>query len=213
MQPSELEEHLLNCNDTKAHAAHRRGVERAAAAAAGKAAVKEAEAEAQNLMAWQYLGGGTEQMWLLTDTQLKLQLEDKGLQTCAASSREEMLVTLAQHQAALDAARDGVRRIGDGRTGSSSGGGSGNGSGGGGGGGGGGGEEPATKRGRAAAAPRPRLSAASLPSNLHSLSLSQLRSVCASHGMLVKGATTEAVIAEIEAVLYSGTEAAPLLLE
>ena len=60
---------------------------------------------------------------------------------------------------------------------------------------------------------RPRLSAESLPSNLHSLSLSQLKAVCASHGMVASGETTSDVIAEIEAALYQGTEAAPLLLE
>ena len=60
---------------------------------------------------------------------------------------------------------------------------------------------------------RARLSAESLPSNLHGLSLAQLRSVCASHGMVARGHTAADVIAEIESALYEGTEAAPLLLE
>ena len=58
-----------------------------------------------------------------------------------------------------------------------------------------------------------RLTADTLPSNLHSQSLAQLKAVCASHGMVAKGKTKADVISEMEAALYSGTEAAPLLLE
>ena len=56
------------------------------------------------------------------------------------------------------------------------------------------------------------MSAESLPNNLHTLSLGQLKAVCASHGMIAKGTTCAEVIAELEAACYEGTEAAPAML-
>ena len=45
------------------------------------------------------------------------------------------------------------------------------------------------------------------------MSLPQLRAVCASHGFIAKGTSSEEVIKEIEALLYKGTDAQQLLLE
>lgn len=85
--------------------------------------------------------------------------------------------------------------------------------------------------------PTATVSFASLPSNLHSMSLRQLRSVwceprdphtneealcslsrrpplcSAAHGFVPKGDSTDEVIAELEHRLYSGSEDAPLMLE
>jgi hypothetical protein len=188
VKAEDLESHLKSCTDSKAHAAHKKAVEAAEQKAAAKASVKDAEAEAQNLMAWNFLGGSTEQMWLLTDTQLSKQCEERGLhEVNAGTSREEMLVALAQDQQR----RAGQKTL----TG------------------------PASSSGAAGSSgedggrPAKRLRAESLPDNLHGMSLSQLKAVCASHGMLAKGTSCDEVIREIEAALYTGTEAAPLLLE
>ncbi|KAJ1623659.1 hypothetical protein T492DRAFT_883169 [Pavlovales sp. CCMP2436] len=54
-------------------------------------------------------------------------------------------------------------------------------------------------------------SAASLPDNLHSLSLRQLKDVCAAHGFTPKGKSTDAVIKELEARRFSGEDAVLLL--
>ena len=188
----ELEAHLSQCNDVKAQAEHKKNVAAMEAKKAKKAEVKDAESEAQNLMAWQYLGGSTESMWLLTDTQLTKQCEERGLTHGDAVSREEMLASLAMQQKE----RDGVKRLTDG-----SGGGGGGGSGSGGGDGGGG---PSNKRAK--------VSMDSLPNNLHTMSLGQLKAVCASHGMIAKGTTCAEVIGELEAACYEGTEAAPAML-
>lgn len=67
MQRDELIAHLHGCSDAKAHAVHRKHVQAAEARAAKKESVRDAEDEAQNVAAWQFLGGATEQMWLLTD--------------------------------------------------------------------------------------------------------------------------------------------------
>ena len=49
-----------------------------------------------------------------------------------------------------------------------------------------------------------RVSAASLPSNLHSMSLAQLRAVCASHGLVAKGETTDDIIRQLEGATELG---------
>eukprot|EP00966_Prymnesium_polylepis_P325823 7381766-Prymnesium_polylepis.1 len=200
-------EHLRGCTDARAHAAHQRNEAAAAAAAERKATRQDADAEAQNLAAWQFLGGSTESMWLLTDTQLRKQCEEAGLGGDA--SRDGMLAALSRHRTALQAERLTDRSGGapaqlkhSGEAGDEA--------------------PPASKRRRQAdggasasssSSARGRVSAASLPSNLHSMSLRQLKSVCAAHGLVPAGETTDEVIAELERALYGGTEAAPLLLE
>lgn len=201
-QLSELQDHLAGCTDAEAHAAHRRDVEAAAEKAAKKASIKDAEVEAQNLAAWQFLGGSTEQMWLLTDKMLEKQAEERGLLTDGSAkdkSREELLVALAKDQRKKSEGKQAAGGAGPARLTDAS-------------------ASASGKRPRAGgsgsedADDLPRLSAESLPSNLHSMTLSQLKSVCASHGMLAKGKTTSEVIAEIEAALYRGTDTEGTLL-
>jgi len=140
------------------------------------------------LAAWKYLGGETESMWLLTDTQLKKQCEEGGLPT--SGGREEMLARLAahgrEHENSNNLLTDGS----------------------------GGGQ----KRGRggtvqSSSSGSNRISRASLPENLHSMSYAQLKSVCAAHGIATHATSHPEVIAEIERALYTGSEAEPLLLE
>ena len=64
---------------------------------------KEAEAEAQNLAAWQFLGGSTEQMWLLTDKQLSLQCAERGLPMVVCNP--DLTVTLPSGEARTMAGR------------------------------------------------------------------------------------------------------------
>ncbi|KAL3897016.1 MAG: hypothetical protein SGPRY_013143, partial [Prymnesium sp.] len=98
-----LSMHLKGCNDKRAHEAHRRTQAAAAAAREAKERREDADVEAQNLAAWQFLGGSTESMWLLTDTQLKKQCEGAGVES--NGGREEMLARLSRHQAALQSQR------------------------------------------------------------------------------------------------------------
>jgi hypothetical protein len=176
--------HLNECNDRVAHKVHRRAVAAAEASAGARAAAVDAQAEATNLAAWQYLGGEQGSMWLLTDKQLKKQCEDKGLDSGA--SREEMLCQLAaastQASNLLTDKTSGGRQMASSAAGSSNG-----------------------KRGR------PRIDRDSLPSNLHSMSLAQLRAVAAANGLVVRGGGTEDVIRQIEEAAHDGEE--PLLLE
>ena len=79
VQHDELQAHLVGCTDKRVHEAYRRGVAAKEAVAAQKAARRDAEEEAQTVAAWQFLGGQTEQMWMLTDKALAKQCEEKGL--------------------------------------------------------------------------------------------------------------------------------------
>ena len=69
----ELEEHVQACTDKRKHAAHKAAVQAAEAKKGRKEEKEEAQAEAQNLATWQFLGGDDSQAWLLTDTQVKKQ--------------------------------------------------------------------------------------------------------------------------------------------
>ena len=181
-QRDELREHLHGCTDKRAHAAHREAVRVAEAARERKAARQDAQAEAQNLAVWQFLGGDDSQAWLLTDTQVRKQCEERGLSS--EGTKEELLARMVQH-------RNEQKLLTDGRAGGAgpSGGPGGGPSGGGGGGG---------------------VSAASLPSNLHAMSLAQLRAVCAAHGVVPKsGASADELIRQLEAAAYADE---PMLL-
>ena len=136
------------------------------------------------------------------------QCEERGLTHVndGSASREEMLAAIARHDKSRadeggsgrrrltaaagaaddpDAGRAGKRPRGSGTGGGSS----------------------------AGSTTRVRLDPDSLPSNLHTLSLSQLKAVCAAQGMVAKGSSCAAVIREIEEALYGGTEGATMLLE
>ena len=90
-----LREHLRTCTDARAHAKHEASVGRKAAQVEQRAAREDAQFEAQNEASWKFLGGSTEQMWLLTDKQLRKQCEEKGVDA-EASDREAMLAALAR---------------------------------------------------------------------------------------------------------------------
>ena len=55
------------------------------------------------------------------------------------------------------------------------------------------------------------ISAASLPANLHGMSVRQLKAVCAAHGIVAEGSTSGDLIHQLESAVYSKDE--PMLLE
>lgn len=180
-----LAEHLRTCTDARSHAKHAASVAAAAEKAGKTAARQEAQEDAQNEASWKFLGGGTEQMWLLTDKALERQCKERGLD--GGGSREEMLTSLAQAEAQSSgrllthAGGDAVPS------------------------GGGGGKRPKTGH-----AP---VSRASLPDNLHAMSLSQLRAVAAVHGVSCDPAAgVDDIIAQLERAADDGRDE-PLRLE
>ena len=170
----ELEEHVQACTDKRKHAAHKAAVQAAEAKKGRKEEKEEAQAEAQNLATWQFLGGDDSQAWLLTDTQVKKQCEERGLST--EGSNEERLARMAGQTNERKLLTDG--QAGSGGAGSS----------------------------RASG-----ISAASLPANLHGMSVRQLKAVCAAHGIVAEGSTSGDLIHQLESAVYSKDE--PMLLE
>lgn len=157
--------HLRDCNDTREHAAH--AAKKAAAMTQQEEREKGADAqqEAQAAAAWQFLGGNTEQLWMLTDGALQTECENAGITAAGGATKDEMIAQLAEK-----------------------------------------------KRG-ASAKKRSRLTAESLPTNWHSLSLAQLKSVCAAHGIAVPaGVSKQKILSLIDEELM-GNGTAPLRLE
>lgn len=184
-----LLEHLKGCTDAKQHAANRKRKAAAEAERAAKAAGRQKQDEAMTQAAWQFLGGSASQMWMLTDEQLRTKAIEAGIEKAGepALDRTERLARLARHAAEAD----NSRLLTDG----------------------GGGTAPRGKARAGGAGSASAPTAASLPANLHSLSLKQLRDVCAAHGFVPKGRSTDAVIAELEGRRFAGEEAEVLLLE
>jgi len=176
--------HLHECNDRLAHKQHRKAVAAAEARAGAKAAAVDAQEEATNLAAWQYLGGDQSSMWLLTDKQLQKQCEDKGVDS--SGSREEMLCQLAAASTQANNLLTHKASGGHQKAGTAAG-------------------PSGSKRGR------PRIDRDSLPSNLHSMSLAQLRAVAAANGLVIRDGSTDDVIRQIEAATDDANE--PLFLE
>ena len=85
--------HLRCCNDAGAHAVHARAQARKAAKEASREQWKDAQGEATNLAAWQFLGGRASQAWMLTDAQLQKQCGEKGI---AVEGRHRQLEALAE---------------------------------------------------------------------------------------------------------------------
>ncbi|EOD12848.1 hypothetical protein EMIHUDRAFT_244917 [Emiliania huxleyi CCMP1516] len=102
----ELAEHLGCCTDKKAHAAHAAAVAAAGERRAKKAEARDAQAEAQNLAVWQFLGGDDSQAWLLTDTQLRAVCAANGL-TPRGDSTSDLIHQLEASAYAGEEASDG----------------------------------------------------------------------------------------------------------
>lgn len=206
----EARRHLMDCSDTTKHKAHAAKVmekKKQEEAKAAKAAKQEA---AQDMATWQFLGAKTSQLWLLDDEQLRLQAKESNISDVDGDDRDTLISKI------VEARRDNDADVGGGR-------GRGSGS--------GGGKrtlmitdskESSSRSGRGGDKKSPlkrqRLSIESLPSNLHSLDVSQLRSICASHGLLKllpKNATKSEILDIIEDEVYAhaeGRESNKLLL-
>jgi hypothetical protein len=195
-------EHLLLCNDSDKHASYsRKQKAEQQNEEARKQKVFKQEA-AQNQAAFTFLGSHNSQLWLLDDDQVRHRAVDLGVD--ASGSKEEVIQRIAGGGRGSAHAGAGVGRGSYLITN---------------------GEDPSTssktgdssrKRKEVGSGDEPgfaivskskarRLHADDLPSNFHSLSAAQLRTVCASNGllsMLPPKATKDEIISLIEDELY-----------
>ena len=166
-------QHLRECKDKGKIAAHQKKLRMEEVRQAEKEAKASAQEDLQSLRTWEFLGGKQGEMWLLTDDQLARQCKEKGLvgegeDAKSKLSKDEMIAQLVAH-----GQREGPMMLTDGTHKGTAGGGR-----------GGGGSTAMTRD--------------SLPDNLHSLSLPQLRAVCAAHGFVPTSTTQSGVIREME---------------
>mmetsp|Transcript_88595 Transcript_88595/g.171577 ORF Transcript_88595/g.171577 Transcript_88595/m.171577 type:complete len:341 (-) Transcript_88595:290-1312(-) len=176
-------EHLMTCSDTNAIASNRakKGEKAAAQALKEKAATAQADAEA--LATWHFMGAKPEQLWLLSEDQLQQQCSDKGVDTepttqssdSSKPSKSKSSQSSSSRKEALISALVSSRALVTTSSSSSSAG-------------------PTTKRGRFH-------DADALPSDLHSLPLEELRSVLAGHGFVPNSSTKSGILKEVQAEL------------
>ena len=185
-------DHLLHCNDAKAHAAYARLKAERASKLAQTASRQVSQEEVEGLAAWRYLGSSAATAWMLTDTQLESECERRGLVLTDRSSREDKLAGLAKKEkTALIATSKEFQALPVGQL-----------------------REKLSAKGldasgakgvlverlvQAAATAQQPTAREEMPSNLHALSLSMLKQLCASQGVVIPaGSSKDAVIVLLE---------------
>lgn len=166
---AEQRQHLRECTDTVKHAKHKQAQKAKKAKEAAGAAVANAQLDAESEATWRMLGGKTEQLWMLTEGSLSKQCEDVGVEADGLT-KDEMIASIASTRG-----DGGLLRLG-------------------------GGSAAAQGTGRSArgSAKRKKMTASSLPTNYYQMSLQELKSVLAAHGIVTKATNKADVLAEIE---------------
>ena len=154
-------QHLRECTDEHKHQDYRAKKSATAAIAEAREAKKELQASVQSAAVWQFLGAQTEQLYLLDEVQLRKHAKNVGVDVAVGSDRAEIVQALAGAHTnvcgAADEAKVGAVVLRSERDAHDS---------------------------SAASYKRRHLDVRNLPTNLHSMSLPELRVVLASHGLL-----------------------------
>jgi len=158
----EEREHLRNCQDKEKWVAHMRTQLKDKKKLQLEEQKLELQVEMQSKAAWEFLGGATGNLWLLTHKGLKKQCKDSGLDE--EGTKDELIARLASHRSEMDS-----RLLMDGTRGKA-------------------------KKGKTRVA----FSLDSLPTNLHTMSTAQIKSVCAAHGYVPTSRYKDEIIEEIE---------------
>lgn len=159
-------DHLKDCKDKAKMAAYAKRLKEEEQISDAKKKLQAKEEEVQNVQSWEYLGGKTTEMWLLTETQLQKMCEMYKLES--TGSKDELIARIARHRNSLDS----KRMLTQGESGE---------------------EGPARKK--------MKISLQDLPSNLESMSVGQLKCVCASFG-IAPNKTKSAIIGQLEKLVH-----------
>ncbi|KAJ6630191.1 hypothetical protein Bhyg_16788 [Pseudolycoriella hygida] len=157
--------HLKGCTNKAKIAAYAKRLKEEQEASDAKRKLQEMEEEVQNIQSWEYLGGKTSEMWLLSENQLRKMCESYKLD--GTGSKEELIARVVRHRNALDSKR------------------------------------MLTDGGEAGAPPskKMKITLQDLPKNLESMSLTQLKCVCASFGITPKN-TKDRIINQLETLVH-----------
>lgn len=98
--------HLAACADGKQIAAHAAQKAAAQAKGAAKADQQRKQDDAEALAAWQFMGAKSEQLWLLSESQLEAQCAEKGVSvpTHAGADKADLVAALVQSRALVASA-------------------------------------------------------------------------------------------------------------
>jgi hypothetical protein len=181
--------HLMECTDDNGkQAAYKKKLEKAKEVAEKKEKKLDAQDDAQTVAAWQFLGAKTDQLWLLNEEQLRHQALDSGLDI--EGDKDDLISRIAENKRQAEDSTGKAKKmklLGNSSSASSS--------------------SSSNKDSNAIVlSKKVKLSADSLPSNMHTMSAPQLRSVCAANGLLHlidKNASKSDILEMIENELYN----------
>jgi hypothetical protein len=139
--------HLMECNDKTAHESFARKKAKAARREEEASERRLKQDDTQALAAWELLGASSQQLYLLSEGQLKSMVKDKGLSV--KGGKDELISRLVHDDGRLSI--EGVVY----------------------------GEQALVESRRK----RKRIDATTIPSSLTSLSITELKSICAAHGI------------------------------
>jgi len=184
-------QHLRECiNDTKIkeHKVKKAQIE---AVKASKDAKRDAQISVQSAAAWKFLGAQSEQLYLLDETQLQKHAKELGLDVLPSSDRADLVEALVSRRSHANSSYGaGAMVLASDDVDSSA--------------------DPQRPQ-----AKRRKLHVKNLPSNLHSLSVGELRVILASHGLLhlaSKSAVKKDLLDIIEGETYEGRDAEKTVL-
>ena len=182
-------QHLRECTDDVKIKEHKVKKAQLEAVKASKNAKRDAQISVQSAAAWRFLGAQSEQLYLLDETQLQKHAKEVGLDVAPDSDRADLveaLVSKRSHANSSYGASAMVLATDD--TSADP-------------------QRPQTKRRK--------LNVKNLPSNLHSLSVGELRVILASHGLLhlaPKNAVKKDLLDIIEGETLDGRDAEKTVL-
>jgi hypothetical protein len=180
------QQHLRQCTNSQKHAQHAAKKNAHAQAVAKKQSQQDKQASVQGAAAWQFLGGNQEQLYLLDDAQLQRQASEQGVVAESGADRAELINQLASRGSTHSSSSTALVIAGTPS-----------------------GDTAGTGR------KRKRIDASSLPPNLHSLDVSALRELLASHGLLhlaPRSANKSDLLRLIEGEALFGEDAEKVLL-
>jgi len=182
-------QHLRECTNDMKIKEHKVKQAQLEAVKASKDAKRDAQISVQSAAAWKFLGAQSEQLYLLDEAQLKKHAKEVGLDVAPDSDRADLVEALVSKRSHANSSYDASAMVLASDDTSA------------------GPQRPQAKRRK--------LDAKNLPSNLHSLSVGELRVILASHGLLhlaPRGAVKKDLLDIIEGETLDGRDAEKTVL-
>jgi len=96
-----VEVHLMNCNDEESHKRHGAKKEAKRKREAEREEAAAAQNDAESRAAWDFLGKKDDQLYLLSEGQLKKEMKEKGLESGEGEDKADMIAALVNRERSL----------------------------------------------------------------------------------------------------------------